>query len=75
MVRSTAVRDFPSPLRGGAGVGVAGPESALCRFVPLSMRRPFGALSLTPAPPPPLGLRPSRPSPQGGGKEYASDIS
>jgi very-short-patch-repair endonuclease len=59
---------IPSPLRGGAGVGGAGLGSDA--GISSAAARP-GLPSLsrsTPAPPAPLGLRPSRPSPQGVGE-------
>ena len=59
----------PSPLRGGVGVGVAGPEHGHKGEVSIGRTMlPRSAPRSTPATPTRLGLRPSPPSPQGGGE-------
>jgi ATP-dependent Lhr-like helicase len=63
----------PSPLRGGVGVGGAGPDSDRSASAPAAdTARLAGSLeSSMPAPPTPLALRASRPSPPGGGEALA----
>src|SRR5215217_4190931 len=62
----------PSPLRGGVGVGGVGPDSDLSASAPAAdTARTSSTARLMPTPPTRLGLRPSPPSPQGGGEEMA----
>jgi RHH-type proline utilization regulon transcriptional repressor/proline dehydrogenase/delta 1-pyrroline-5-carboxylate dehydrogenase len=60
--------EFPSPLRGGAGVGVAGPDAAGRPLRPAADAAHFDSSgrSSMPATPTRLGHRPSPPTPQGG---------
>ena len=61
---------FPCPLRGGVGVGVAGSElerAPLRRAADTNLPYHWGLRSM-PGTPTRLGLRPSPPSPQGGGE-------
>jgi hypothetical protein len=60
---------IPSPLRGGVGVGVDGPERSRSRGTSgIDEARDASELRSTPTTPTPLALRASRPSPQGGGE-------
>ncbi|MFL5142044.1 MAG: ATP-dependent helicase HrpB [Microvirga sp.] len=67
---------IPSPLRGGAGVGVAGPAllGSSSRPDAEAARIPAAAPRPGPATPARLGLRPSPPSPQGGGEMRAGRL-
>ncbi|HEX8664147.1 MAG TPA: DEAD/DEAH box helicase, partial [Beijerinckiaceae bacterium] len=66
-------QEIPSPLRGGVGVGVAGPDLDLSASVPAAdaARSPRRQKRSMPATPTRLGLRPSPPSPHGGGEGLA----
>ena len=60
---------IPSPMRGGVGVGVDGPERSRSRGTSgIDEARDASELRSTPTTPTPLALRASRPSPQGGGE-------